>query len=304
MLMKKGKAFTLVELLVVISIIAMLLAVLMPALSKARNQAQMVVCLTNMKQVSTLVSLYQVDNSGAVPVIVNRWYNSELAGRPDMALLSLALYNYTSRSKLPFDPTRYVAPGQLENQFFGTLMPKFFACPTVRGGNKGASIKEVGRVTIGNKSFISYERRGTGDCMEIGAWHTLKYNPNTNPPMSSFSTFYPGYPKGLDGYSQYAYLPWNTINIDTPKIADWQNKVAEVRARPMKWSSKYFSILRISSLSEAVVVACSGGQYDMERPVGPGVVNYKRHMRNSRGGTNSIFADGHVGWVDGARIHF
>ncbi|HBG28546.1 MAG: hypothetical protein A2Y10_19885 [Planctomycetes bacterium GWF2_41_51] len=60
--MVEKKGFTLVELLVVISIIAILLAVLMPALSKARNQAKMVICATNMRSILNAVNLWMADN--------------------------------------------------------------------------------------------------------------------------------------------------------------------------------------------------------------------------------------------------
>ncbi len=62
--MKKNKAFTLVELLVVISIIALLLSILMPTLGKARQQAQMIVCQTNLKQWGSMFALYANDNNG------------------------------------------------------------------------------------------------------------------------------------------------------------------------------------------------------------------------------------------------
>jgi prepilin-type N-terminal cleavage/methylation domain-containing protein len=60
----KKKAFTLVELLVVISIIAVLLAVLMPALNRAREMSRTVICQTNLKQLGTAWAAYTVANNG------------------------------------------------------------------------------------------------------------------------------------------------------------------------------------------------------------------------------------------------
>ena len=59
--MRKKKGFTLIELLVVIAIIAMLLAILMPALSKVKKIAQRVVCATNLKGMGTAQMVYAND---------------------------------------------------------------------------------------------------------------------------------------------------------------------------------------------------------------------------------------------------
>ncbi len=56
------RKFTLVELLVVIAIIAILAALLLPALDKARKKAQSISCVGNMTQISKLMTFYQTDN--------------------------------------------------------------------------------------------------------------------------------------------------------------------------------------------------------------------------------------------------
>jgi len=62
--MNTRRAFTLIELLVVIAVIAVLMGILMPALSKARTQAYAAACMANLKQWSTIVALYTGDNNG------------------------------------------------------------------------------------------------------------------------------------------------------------------------------------------------------------------------------------------------
>ena len=68
--------FTLVELLVVISIIALLIALLLPALSQARRAAQAAACLSNMRQLGVAMSAYTTDGHDTLPYHYSDQYSS------------------------------------------------------------------------------------------------------------------------------------------------------------------------------------------------------------------------------------
>jgi prepilin-type N-terminal cleavage/methylation domain-containing protein len=99
------RAFTLIELLVVIAIIAILAALLLPSLTAAKQKAQAIKCLSNMRQWGLAFTMYSQDNNNFVPEEGNTGEPIDYTGSPTTAdNLDYAWYNCVaptiSQSKL------------------------------------------------------------------------------------------------------------------------------------------------------------------------------------------------------------
>src|SRR5436190_14697566 len=126
--------FSLVELLVVIGIIALLIALLMPALNKARRHAQMVQCQANLRSVGQMLAIYENSNKGWIyPVQERQGAPGDVIGfgtnvAPNRRWPMIVFKVTTVPDPLPFDPDNY--PNEPDKYDAAPFTPKVLLCPS------------------------------------------------------------------------------------------------------------------------------------------------------------------------------
>jgi prepilin-type N-terminal cleavage/methylation domain-containing protein/prepilin-type processing-associated H-X9-DG protein len=267
--MNHRKGFTLVELLVVIGIIAVLIAILMPALQRARMQAQRAACASNLHQIALLSIVYATDNKGHFPFIQS--YDPDVMANPNSTDGRQCLIGYVRDASIFYCPA--ADPGLLPTtpQAQATLSTNvgWLYYPTITDTNSSAS-----SIVSDYFMFAWANRIGTSDPKNGN-------NPNRVHLLTPMYQPVADYADKGENEPQRPDRPDQATNAsELPLAADFVRSTSAGGAGPS------------SLMALPTEPFITGGT----SPTGGDFTQLECHYRDGFQGLNVAFYDGHVEW--------